>query len=198
MVHIHGFTDCREPKDVIFIWDASDSIPPSAFLQQISYGARVINRLVLDPSNGSAFGAVVFSRNVEAVPLMPFKTAPEVTDAIRLLPHEQCETNTHLGIELMHELFKTQGRAGVEKVAILVTDGRSTRPALTLEAAERAKSQNITIITVSIGYEAEEDVLRALATSPKHAFIKPSSKNLVTLADKTLTAICEGESALPY
>ena len=66
-------------------------------------------------------------------------------------------TNTHIALDVLtNQMFHTQNGArarnkGVPRVAVVLTDGRSNKPPLTVVNALRAHNADITMFAVGIG-----------------------------------------------
>ena len=89
--------------------------------------------------------------------------------------------------------FRNGGRAGVRKIAILMTDGKSRSLTYTKKYAAAARAKGITLIAVGIArYRRSE--LNAIATNPdsKHVFTTTNFAGLVHLKKKITKATCIG------
>ena len=110
-------------------------------------------------------------------------------------------TNTAAAIETADNIMFTAqngDRRGVRNVLVLLTDGQSTDPSATVQAAMNARSRTenpIQIITVGIGASANEAELKSIASSPVDSnYFKESSFDDLSAAFSSLNlALCQGE-----
>lgn len=61
-------------------------------------------------------------------------------------------------------------RPNVEKIAIVLTDGRSNDPGLTAQEAKLLKESGVLVTTVAIGRDILNSELQAIATLPEDVF----------------------------
>jgi len=74
-------------------------------------------------------------------------------------------TNTYTALQLLKENFAKEGYAGRQKIAVVITDGRSTTPNMTIQAANKIHyDTDIKVIAVGVGGKADEAELRTIAT----------------------------------
>ena len=66
------------------------------------------------------------------------------------------------------------------KVMIILTDGRSSsvEDSVVREVADSAKGQHITIYTIGLGEDLDEELLSEIATWPEYAFLAPTAEEL--------------------
>lgn len=67
------------------------------------------------------------------------------------------------GIDLANQEFQDNGRAEAEWIQILLSDGKSNTGQDPLAAAQDAADENITIYTIGLGEDADEDTLKEIA-----------------------------------
>ena len=127
-------------------------------------------------------------------------------------------TNTGEGIKFAHEELSDNGRDGVKKVIVLLSDGNPTKPtnesvaeAYAYEKATEAKADGIMIYTIGFGDDVNQAIMETIASDPSNYYYAPTSGELedayMELASDvcepdivTLTAskiVCEDESLLP-
>ena len=90
-------------------------------------------------------------------------------------------TRIDLGIQIGHqELISTRSRATARKVMVVLTDGHPNPvgPATVLTAATRAKSDGVTLFTISLGADVDHELLRSAATGPALYYEAPSAGDL--------------------
>ncbi len=107
-------------------------------------------------------------------------------------------TNTSGGLRVMMEDQFTQrrgDRSDVANIAILMTDGKANRDEYrTIKDAEIARSSGISIFTVGISGNVDEDEIRSISSIPQkqnyNYFLAPDFKALQTLRDLVGEEVC--------
>ena len=103
-----------------------------------------------------------------------------VTSVIRgLVKSTTPGTNTAAAIDAAVDMFDKQGRAGIPKNIVLLTDGKSDNTALTVAAAARAKLKFINIVSIGVGGSFFLDELKRVATDETALKTFPSFYSLV-------------------
>uniref|UniRef100_A0A8W8I9F0 VWFA domain-containing protein n=1 Tax=Magallana gigas TaxID=29159 RepID=A0A8W8I9F0_MAGGI len=74
---------------------------------------------------------------------------------------------------------------------IVVTDGRSMIPSVTIREAKLLHELNITVFAIGISSEVYIDELRAIATDPKDVIIVKDFRSLVSVQEKALRSACK-------
>ena len=129
-------------------------------------------------------------------------------------------TNTGAGIDAGHAELTVNGRDGVKKVIVLLSDGKPTRPidptnaaTYALDQAGEAKADDIVIYAIGFGSStsATSTFMQGVASDPSNYYYAPTSAGLEDIYEEiasevcqpdivTLTAskiVCENESLLP-
>ena len=98
-------------------------------------------------------GIIVYSDKIgdEVSLSLPFKPKALLIKHVNNLRQLKGMTITDFGIQRMREMLKTQGRPNVPNVMIIYTDGFSFSTNQTIKAANFAKGDGITIISVAMG-----------------------------------------------
>ena len=193
--------------DIVFVIDSSGSIR-DANPQDGSYDnwnlllefmVQIVDRLNIG-SNKVRIGAVKFSTNAESVFHMnQYTDKNSLKSAIRGISYLGGHTNTASGIRVMHntEFTANNGdRVGVQDIAIVITDGVSTRDqSSTIPEAIRARSKGIQIYSVGITKSINEDELRQIASAPhqfdKNYFLAADFQNLERVALAIMSNTCD-------
>lgn len=137
------------------------------------------------PDQGVADQVTVIGFNDEAqlaLPLSPDKAA--IQAALQNLAGMQEQgTRINRGLDAAYEqLVGPSHRSENNRAIILVTDGFQTGVGATnqevIDAANRAKAENITVWTVGLGSSVDADLLRDAATSPDHFKLAPTAEGL--------------------
>ncbi|CAI9734866.1 Hypothetical predicted protein [Octopus vulgaris] len=164
-----------KPADIVFLLDASASIWGPDFKKQTKFVEDVVSMFQISPDM-TQVGVLTYSHDVNLeFPLNRHKTKQGLVRAIQRIPHRPgFATNTALGIKYMrNNMFtKKQGaRENVVRVAIVMTDGKSSNILLTLWQASRARrSAHINIFSIGIGDGIHKRELQGIAGNRHHAF----------------------------
>jgi collagen type VI alpha len=85
-------------------------------------------------------------------------------------------TNTHMGLATAQEEVTANGRAGIMKLVILITDGDATNKDLALQAATDLKASKVVLFAAAVGNEfVELNILQKQVTEPYDSHLKKSS-----------------------
>ena len=192
--------------DIVFVMDSSGSIrdnnPKDGSYDNWQLLLEFMVRMVDDLSVATGqvrIGAVKFSTGAESVFHMNQHQDPNsLKAAIRNIKYMGGHTNTAAGISIMHnsEFTPQNGdRAGVQNIAIIVTDGNSTREKEnTIKYAEAARNANIQIYTVGITKAIAVKELREMASLPqekdKNYYMANDFNSLTAVADALVSYAC--------
>ncbi len=127
----------------------------------------------------------------DRVAIMTFDDAPrllqDLTDRpdaarfalldVRLAPG----TRIDAGIKAAGEIFSgPRRRPEARPVLVMMTDGQPTRSSVdaTIIAAERLKLTGVTIFSIGLGPDVDQELLSYIATSPGHYFFAPDASDL--------------------
>ncbi len=116
-----------------------------------------------------------------ATPLTSDK--PTVRAALASLPGTQAQgTSIDVGLEVaLHELLSSRHRAENHRSIVLVTDGRQTGlggNAAVRAVAQQIRAAEIKLITVGLGSDVDEVLLREIASNPELYFPAPNADEL--------------------
>ncbi|XP_067685279.1 SCO-spondin-like [Haliotis asinina] len=142
--------DCHSIYDAVLVVDGSESIGASNFITVKRALMEFINT-TLQTNEDVHVGVVLYSTAVTETVNMTHDWR-FLDNKIENMSYPARSTFTDHGIDSATDMLLTQGRKVVPRIMIVVTDGLSTRPERTLEAAQRAKDSSITIYTVGIEF----------------------------------------------
>lgn len=167
---ILGQQDGTDPTDIVFVLDGSASVSTSDFIKQKNFIASAINNLDIG-KNKTNVGAVVYSSTIgKSISLKPFKGKDLLLSLIKLLPSLKGGSDTSIGITYARQMLMDKGRVNARKTMVVVTDGRSPNPVLTVKEAKSSKDAGITIFAVGVGQnqpaEFEQEILN-IASYPE-------------------------------
>lgn len=178
--------------------DGSDSILDVDFQRQKDLVLSVANSLYLSKVNGMRVGCIAFSTKIHGVPLTHSSGAHLFERAVDLLPHDRDGTETHSGIQFARTIFREEARPNVPKILVILTDGFSQKPSLTIRESMKAKEENITIVTVGIGRQNKGIAVQAMnelvtiASSPELTFKVKGFDTLLQWGPNITETLCGG------
>ncbi|XP_033733474.1 collagen alpha-1(XII) chain-like [Pecten maximus] len=190
------------PADFIFLLDSSGSETSVNFQKQVGFLRNFTSRFTIGPNN-TQFASVTFSTGVRNdFDLNENQNQPELQNAINKISYMNGETETHLALNFAKQhsiIANSGGRPGVQKYVVVMTDGKSNEPNMTVNYANILKQQpNVTVIALGIGSAVDNAELQAIATDGKHVFTV-SNFNLLHVLEKELTdttcTVCGDEPA---
>ncbi|XP_052281834.1 collagen alpha-5(VI) chain-like isoform X2 [Dreissena polymorpha] len=159
--------------DMVFIVDSSSSIWNVDFETQKTFIGDVISHF--DVESGKTRVALIAFSDEAAVKihLNQYNTRKELISAIATITQPGGSTNTHLALELMlREVFSTKNgaRPGAAHIAVVITDGVSSRPDQTMQQIELTRKSGVYVFTVGVGNKTDKSELEAMASKPVSDF----------------------------
>ncbi|XP_077193274.1 matrilin-1 isoform X1 [Paroedura picta] len=187
---------CRtRPTDLVFIIDSSRSVRPSEFEQVKVFLSQVIEPLDVGP-NATRVGVVNYASAVKnEFSLKTHRTRVSLLQAVRRIEPLSTGTMTGLAIQFainraFSEVEGARVRSpGVNKVAIIVTDGRPQDGVK--DVAARARALGIEIFAIGVG-RVDMHTLRQIASEPldEHVDYVESYSVIEKLTKKFQEAFC--------
>jgi len=175
--------------DVALVIDTSTSMQNptqaggQAKLDAAIEAARVLVTL-LKPGDQTA----VVGFNAEATLVLPLSAdAAAINDALSRLPDTQAVgTSIYRGLETARdELVGPRHKSENNRSIVLVTDGQHNDPEHGLDAvrqlADEIRAEDIEIVTVGLGDDIDESLLRDIATTPEYFFRAPDASDLLDI-----------------
>ncbi|XP_029656529.1 collagen alpha-4(VI) chain-like [Octopus sinensis] len=148
---------CSNSKaDIVFIIDGSRSIFPPDFKEQIEFLKSFVDHFIIG-NNGMRFGVVTFGDKVimdNTFGLTQYTSKEQLINRLSNIKfrHEHgTSTQTDLAIEYARETLFTEARLDTKKIAIVITDGLSTKPKKTAEEAMKMRNGEIVILAIGVG-----------------------------------------------
>uniref|UniRef100_A0A3Q0SWU7 Collagen alpha-1(XXI) chain n=1 Tax=Amphilophus citrinellus TaxID=61819 RepID=A0A3Q0SWU7_AMPCI len=164
---------CRTaPCDLVFILDGSWSVEDVNF--------EIVKRWLVNITTsfniGQKFtqvGVVQYSDTPHLeIPLGKHSTNKDLIKAMESIEYRGGNTRTGTAIEFATDrLFglSERGQAGVSRIAVVLTDGKSQDEVL--KAAEAARKKGVILFAIGVGSETEMDELRAIANKPFSTYV---------------------------
>ena len=183
-------------QDVVFVIDTSGSIGSSRFQLIREFTANIAAELIRG-SPRSAVAVILFGSSAYIqFNLHSYTSLDSLLSAITQLPYSGGGTNTAQALQLLLSSAQN-GILGVRndssKVAIVITDGRSSSPSATSSAAAALHANAFNVYAVGVD-GADISELRAIASSPEFVFSTNSfnSADLYHLQDIIIPQLCNG------
>ena len=185
-------------QDIVFVIDTSGSIGSTRFQLIREFTASVTTELIRS-SPRSAVGVILFSSTAYIrFSLQTYTSLSSLLSAINNLPYNDgpsTDTDEALALLLSTAQNGILGlRNDSSKVAIIITDGRSSSSSATLSAAAALHASNIFDV-FAVGVDgANLDELEGIASNPNFVFFTSSfnSTGLQQLQNGIIPELCEG------
>lgn len=178
---------CRQtPLELVFVIDSSESVGPDNFDMIKDFVNALIDKASVSRDT-TRVGVVLYSHiNMVVVNLRQEASRDEIKSAVRSMTYLGEGTFTGSAIQQTNQVFK-EGRAGVKKVAIIITDGQADkRDVVSLERAV-SESQGSNIETFVIGVVNESDPLYEDFKKELHLMASDPDSDHVFLTDEFKT-----------
>ncbi|XP_015244185.1 PREDICTED: collagen alpha-1(XXVIII) chain-like [Cyprinodon variegatus] len=201
---------CKErPMELVFVIDSSESVGPENFEIIKDFVIRLVDRTTVG-RNATRIGLVLYSLDVNLeFNLARFLTKEDVKEAIRKMTYMGEGTYTGTAIRKATQEAFFSSRFGVQKVAIVITDGQTdSREPVKLDIAVReAHAANIEMYALGIVNSSDPtqaEFLRELnliASDPdsEHMYLIDDFNTLPAMESKLVSKFCEDENgALIY
>ncbi|KAK7099344.1 collagen alpha-5(VI) chain-like [Littorina saxatilis] len=159
-----GQTECNTTLDAMFVLDGSNSI------NKVNY-ERMVDAVVASLPNFDIRAEHIRMGFVAYSDALSLKFTPLTDDVNQLRTQLQAvrewpdgTTDTHQALLRATLELNTRQRSGVPQVIVIMTDGQSNYPDGTMTAVAIAEANNITIVSVGIGPENNQQELVDMAT----------------------------------
>uniref|UniRef100_A0AAY4ACX3 VWFA domain-containing protein n=1 Tax=Denticeps clupeoides TaxID=299321 RepID=A0AAY4ACX3_9TELE len=193
---------CKKPfckngaMDLVFVIDGSKSLGAANFERVKRWVNGIVDSLVVS-RQGTQVGLIQYSTKVRTeFTLAQHTTAKSIQEAVSRMHYMGRGSMTGSALRHMFEhsfSAKEGSRAGISRVSIVFTDGRSQDDVSIW--ATKAKDAGVTIYAVGVG-KAIEDELREIASEPddKHLYYTEDLSRMSDITDKLKAEICQGTS----
>ncbi|CAC5385625.1 unnamed protein product [Mytilus coruscus] len=193
---------CLQKADLVFVVDGSGSIGPANFVKLQTFLKDIVTKLNVGP-NAVHVGVIKFS-NYPSIefPLDMHLSRQEVMKAIDNVNYIGGGTNTAEAINYMNQQMfsqKSGARSNVPRIAVVITDGRSSNPTNTANAANQARADNIGVMSVGIGAGVDRSELNAIADNPdsQNAFMVNNYDQLQSIVTQIVNRACQVRATQP-
>ena len=176
----------------MLLLDGSDSIKDADWIKMKQFTKQLI--MSLDVARDAMnIGIVVYSTEVgDSIGVNPFKDKNRLRLLAGVLRQPKASTNTAKGIQYVRDTLKQNGRPGVPKIIVVITDGSSDNPTDTALQANLAKAEGITVLAVGVGGQMFLDELQQIASKPSDVLTSKTFRTLPALVSDTRGMLCRG------
>ncbi|XP_069134390.1 polycystin-1-like protein 2 [Argopecten irradians] len=187
---------CMQKADIVFLADSSGSVGALNFVKILVFMSSLVRRLDIGPDR-VRIGLVTFGHGAQfQFHLDTYNTTDNITNAIDEVVYDQGSfTQTHLGLEYVRlNMFTPEiTRDGVQKLLIVITDGKSTDTNTTIDEANALRATGVEIVAVAIGL-ADLSEVNGIADDPDefHSFVSDSFDDLYYMSTKVIDTFCKG------
>jgi Ca-activated chloride channel homolog len=165
------------PVDVVLVVDRSPSMEGRK-MNGAKEAMKMLNSLMSFPRDQLALVSFA-STGVLDQPLTTDRSA--IDTAIDALTPSN-GTNIAEGIMLADREFSSRRHnPDATMIMVVLSDGLSNKGGDPQEAAAAAKSHGVRVIAIGWGHDAEEEVLRAIASSPQDYYFAPEASELTAI-----------------
>ena len=164
--------ECGAKADVVFVLDSSGSVGSANWHLMLKFVQDVVNIFTIG-RNDVQVGVDIFGVSASTkIGLQAYNTKTAITSAVKQISFlSSGNTNTFLAIQHMtkNSFSSSHGhRAGVPKVGIVVTDGKSSSRSQTIAAANDARNKGITLFSIGIGSSIDLKELKEIGNDKKN------------------------------
>ena len=182
---------CQAQLDLIFLLDASTSVGKNNYAKEKDFIKIVASRYELGTTSQAA--VIVFSTYAtNAVPLGSNNTALEFASAVDNIPYYGGSTRIDLALSVAYdEYFSSEGFNETQKLVILLTDGKPSRPHIKIEdTVDSLRSKAARIYAVTIGSNIDMSAMKAITEKDDDIFQATEFNDLVAKADSISKTSC--------
>ncbi|CAL1545324.1 unnamed protein product [Lymnaea stagnalis] len=182
--------------DCLFILDSSGSITDPNWQLMLGFAAN-ISRLFTLGADDVLFSVLSFSDTARRdFGFTRYLTNAALKQGLLALSYIGAGTNTSDALQEARTYSFTPAngaRAGVPKVAIVITDGASYNATATATEASNLKNSGVTVIAIGVGMDSNSGAgeLQAIASSPNLVFQVSDFNVLAAIRDLLVTTVCQ-------
>ncbi|XP_046581489.1 cartilage matrix protein-like [Haliotis rubra] len=162
-----------KPAELFFLLDTSSSIWQPDFRTQLDFVSDVVDLFDIGPNNTRVGVATFSSLYYPQFGLDTYEDKEQLKKAILEIPYMGGNTLTGTAIRYMREKAFAPGivRDGVDKIAVVLTDGRSRYPGQTETEAMKTKMEGINVFAVGIGKNFDPKELTLIGSEPSETYV---------------------------
>ncbi|XP_067667262.1 cartilage matrix protein-like [Haliotis asinina] len=184
-----------KPAELFFLLDTSSSIWEPDFKTQLDFVSEVVDLFDIGPNKTRVGVATFSSRYYPQFGLDKYEDKEQLKKAILRIPYMGGNTHTGTAIRYMRErAFAPEiVREDVDKIAVVLTDGRSRYPVDTETEAMKTKMEGINVFAVGIGKNFDPKELTLIGSEPSETYVYEvaSYSALENIKEKFALGECE-------
>eukprot|EP00038_Savillea_parva_P004745 m.141694 g.141694 ORF g.141694 m.141694 type:complete len:281 (-) comp11564_c0_seq2:330-1172(-) len=184
--------------ELVFVVDASASVPASGFQESRDFIVDTTDRLTIGPSNVRA-AIINFSFTARLHLSLADGTSQSAIDTSAAdMQAEGSITNTHLGLDLSRTHLASVGRsdAVAPHMVVVLTDGSSSDPSATVTAANNLLNAGVDVLAIGVG-NVNVTELNIITGNANRVFQIADFTTLDTVVDQIATLACQTSSSSP-
>ncbi|XP_052790967.1 cartilage matrix protein-like isoform X2 [Mya arenaria] len=159
----------RNTAEVVFALDCSTSTGVVGFHSLIKFVKELVSLLDVAPDR-TRVAMVPYNEAVfTSFPLTAHTNKKDLLEAISKIKLWHGLTRTDIALDAIRNMLKAS-RPGVQKIGIVITDGRSTEPEKTSREAQLVHEMGVQMFAIGIGNKTDENELQTIATNPDCVF----------------------------
>ncbi|XP_076438556.1 uncharacterized protein LOC143277563 [Babylonia areolata] len=194
------YIDCQGALDLAFLMDSSGSIMTSDYLLQLNFVAEVVKALPVGPDRVQVANVVFGTIAEVAFNFSTYSDKQDIIDDIKNTDKDNGGTNTPTALNLTRTVVfdpANGARPGARKVAVLLTDGESYDFNLTVQEAEKLRSEGVIVFAIGIGYINLQELL-AVASQPvcSHVYVLDNYAHIDSILYEIQKSTCEAPLVL--
>ncbi|KAL9966798.1 hypothetical protein ACROYT_G024919 [Oculina patagonica] len=189
---------CERVMDVSFLVDSSESVGLQNFKKLLDF-VRSLAKTLRMSSIGTHASVVIFSDTARVqIKLGDHDDIRGFNKALRDVPYLGRRTRIDKALRVASSgVFHSRSgmRAGVRRVAVLLTEGHQTRTfdAIPLRyAVEPLRRRRVDVYAVGIGNEVRYDELRSVTNSDQKVMLVKTFEGLARIAEELSDKMCRG------
>ncbi|XP_053400754.1 collagen alpha-1(XII) chain-like [Mercenaria mercenaria] len=175
-------------SNVCFVLHSSGSERAVNFHKQLEFVNMVVNEFSFEHGAKTHVCLITFASGAfHEIHLRQYHDKNSIMTNVLKVPWRNGETMTNAGLNAAkQELSHSQGN----KVAIVLTDGLSNKPALTIQAANSLHRLGIETFAVGIGRRVNDHELEVIASNKRHVFKVGTFDQLAQINQRLVNRIC--------
>ena len=189
------------PTDVVIVMDTSSSLSADGYYKLQNFAKNIANGLNLEAGTTRIGYETYATDTYMNFNLDQYSSRNDVIDAISY-PQADGATNTASGLSMMMNNMFTKGsgmRNGTRRMGIVISDGRSSDAAATLQMAAETHESGITVLGVGVnvqGYYAQME-MKGMTTDPDDSnyFEAQNYDSVQEMTGTLVQLICEGKGS---
>ena len=188
---------CAGQADIVFLLDMSTIFNDQHLEQLRQFVTGIADKFIIGPQNVQ-IGVDTFSTHFKhEFYLRENGDQMGLESAVSSISRAEGDTNTANALKRMREESFTAGaghRANAAKIAILVTDSRSSDAQLTISEAQDTLVAGITVLAVGVGQDVDIEELQEIATGPDNqaVYVADEFDALASLEAVVAAEVCGG------